>query len=660
MIRFKIEISKLLLILFLCQFSVLPGQEIDSTFKKSLDTITEIYRIDSDKALSIADRIISEALKQEAKYEEDLATVYRQKAAIYGRTDLDSQKIFIHKSLNVSKKYENWKQYLMTTSNMAGNYGRQGEFKKADSLFQFVLNHPEFDHKDKNKIVLLLQYSTVLNEWQKNDKSILLLNEAMEISTSLNFHKYDMHIYNQIAAHYSQQNEPQKSIDYNRKILKLLEPSDTRKFTTFNNMANQFLRMSKKDSAKHYISKVLNGKPKESSLIFTYQTAANIAYSEQQYELGLEYSAKCIDISKKFKRWSGECKCNFLKARNIYRLNNFHSTKKILNSIKECTENMADKHQLEFKELEFGTELQFLNRPDLEEEFLMILEFQDSLTSNASAEKFRELETKYESEKKEIENQILKQDKLLAQATLSKQRSFLAGAGVAILSLLFFLWNLFKTSKERKKNLSLLEEKNEAITSLNHEIGHRTKNHLALATALLSKDRSDSSDPKVISALSENESRLRTLTLINQKLSNDISIEKLDLEDYLKELSDDLMFSFDNSQNSRSKINLTCDSIKLDSETVLRLGLITNELITNSFKHAKPENSLKINLAVKLEQGALKYIYSDNGIGYTQTNLHSNNSQGMSLLASLWKQIHGSYEQTFSPNYTLVGNLEIS
>jgi len=147
----------------------------------------------------------------------------------------------------------------------------------------------------------------------------------------------------------------------------------------------------------------------------------------------------------------------------------------------------------------------------------------DSIGSTNSSSKFRELETKYQTQKKEAENQLLKKDNDLAQAQITKQRAFLGGTGVAILSLLGLLWSFFSRSKEKQKNILALTEKNEDIQALNQEIAHRTKNHLALATALLSKDRTTTKDPLVKSTLADNENRLRTLTLVNQKLNQTVA-----------------------------------------------------------------------------------------------------------------------------------------
>jgi len=102
-------------------------------------------------------------------------------------------------------------------------------------------------------------------------------------------------------------------------------------------------------------------------------------------------------------------------------------------------------------------------------------------------------------------------------------------------------------------------------------------------------------------------------------------------------------------------LQLHCENLKLDSEIVLRLGLITNELITNSFKHAQPHGEeLKIAIDISEHNHTLNYHYTDNG---KEKGAESNSSQGMSLLGNMWDQLQGDYEQTFSPHYQLSGSI---
>ena len=266
-------------------------------------------------------------------------------------------------------------------------------------------------------------------------------------------------------------------------------------------------------------------------------------------------------------------------------------------------------------------------------------------------------ETKYQTQKKETENQLLKKDNAIANAKLTQQRTLFGGSIITILSLGFLIRNLINRNKERKKHIESLNKKNEAIQALNQEISHRTKNHMALAAALLSKDKRKSDNPQVRTILNENENRLRTLALVNKKL-NSVSIQdKINLKDYLQELCDDLIFSLRNDRDA--SIQLLCPEIELDSEKALRLGLITNELITNSFKHAQTEKN-NLSLSLKIEATStdeLIYSYSDNGINKAEVQKDTSISQGIGLIESLWNQLNGTFTYSMIPNYKMEGSI---
>ena len=275
----------------------------------------------------------------------------------------------------------------------------------------------------------------------------------------------------------------------------------------------------------------------------------------------------------------------------------------------------------------------------------------NTVNTATSIKELRESVVKYQTEKKEAENQLLKKDQAISSAQLAKHKSFLSAAGVAILSLLFFLWNLFRSSKQKQHNLQILSDKNKAINSLNQEINHRSKNHLALATALLTRERIKSSDPHVIKTLSDNENRLRTLSLINQKLNLNSEHSDIDIYDYLQELSGDLLFSL-TKQGENPTLELDCEKLTLDAELSLRLGLITNELITNSLKHARPKDTLKLKLSLRREKNALKLSYYDNGVIHEEF-VAPKESLGLKLIDDIMQQMKAIYEITTKENFRL-------
>jgi len=284
-------------------------------------------------------------------------------------------------------------------------------------------------------------------------------------------------------------------------------------------------------------------------------------------------------------------------------------------------------------------------------EFVKLTKMNDILLQNVIEKESHKSEEKFEAEKKEIKNKLLIKEAELKNVTIIKQRGFIATLLIALLSFFLMIWNYNKSAKERKLNIVKLENKNKNIEALNKEIKHRTTNHFALAAALISKHKSTAKDEKVISVLTENENRLRTLTLLNQKLSNKETDLKINLKHYLEDLIADLTFSLKDSRTEQINISFNAYDNFIDSEKALRIGLITNELVTNSVKHAETgKNSLDIAIQINKSSKGLSYNYQDNGISAKDSDTIAS-SQGLKLISSLVNQLEGNYSQTLNGNF---------
>ncbi len=214
------------------------------------------------------------------------------------------------------------------------------------------------------------------------------------------------------------------------------------------------------------------------------------------------------------------------------------------------------------------------------------------------------------------------------------------------------------------------------------EINHRIKNNLQIVSSLLDLQAEKFNDQRVIEAFRESESRILSMSLIHQELYESGKLDSLDFSSYLRKLIADLIRSY-RTENCNIQVNLNVSSFLLEVDTAVSLGIIINELFTNSFKYAFPagtDGEINISLCKEKEkdrdrdreenynqvssyvyssispdlkspqddsgkQERLTLIFEDNGKGFPEDiDFRNSTSLGLQLVNALVDQIEGSIE----------------
>ncbi|MCA6574242.1 MAG: sensor histidine kinase [Pseudanabaena sp.] len=181
------------------------------------------------------------------------------------------------------------------------------------------------------------------------------------------------------------------------------------------------------------------------------------------------------------------------------------------------------------------------------------------------------------------------------------------------------------------------------------EIHHRVKNNLSVIDSLLSMQARYVSDIEALKSLSDSQRRIHTMSLIHEQLYHSHDVCKVDFCEYLQRLVVNL-YSSSNFNTNQIELKLDLQPALLNIDTAISLGLIVNELLTNSFKHAFPDN-LKGLIEVILhedtnnEQHRLHLTIRDNGIGIPQNiDVSSTASLGLRLVKILTQQLRAKLD----------------
>ncbi len=198
------------------------------------------------------------------------------------------------------------------------------------------------------------------------------------------------------------------------------------------------------------------------------------------------------------------------------------------------------------------------------------------------------------------------------------------------------------------KNQRLIEEQKHIIEialvekdSLLKEIHHRVKNNLQMVSSLLSLQTKNTRSKAAIEALEEGKSRVKAMALIHQKLYQNDDLSVIEMQGYIESLINSVQSVYKKGGHNIS-ITIDAEGTELDIDRAIPFGLILNELVSNSFKYAFPENDengkIYIHLRKNGDQGYFEY--TDNGVGLSEdTDEHTNSSMGLRLINRLVNQL---------------------
>lgn len=219
---------------------------------------------------------------------------------------------------------------------------------------------------------------------------------------------------------------------------------------------------------------------------------------------------------------------------------------------------------------------------------------------------------------------------------------FICGIIISYMIFQFLKLNEY-AEKQYIKLTTSLKEKNEEKSILLKEVHHRVKNNLQIIISLLRLQSIEVEDEQTDKVLKEMVNRIRSMSLIHEKIYQTDDFANINLEDYLIALIKDLIAS--NSVDSKIIYKITSDLNSVNIKSLVPMALIFNELISNSIKHAfKGLSEGFIKIDIKTEGDTIKIVYADNGTWVEPTK----SSLGLELIDSLCLQLSGQFSRNTS------------
>ena len=272
----------------------------------------------------------------------------------------------------------------------------------------------------------------------------------------------------------------------------------------------------------------------------------------------------------------------------------------------------------------------------------------DSIISEEHSVKIAELQAKHEGELDKRKIAELTAENKQSQLNSRKQevRTYFLVGGIILIFLLAIMF--YSRVLSKKKINDALREKNSVIAHsleekevLLREIYHRVQNNLQFVSSLLNLQSRRVEDQGTKEVLKECKLRIQSMALIHQRLYQEDSLKGISFASYLKNLINTLQQSYQ-IEEGRIATVLNIEDVRLDLDTAIPLGLILNELITNAYKYAFPNNAKgELKISLKKQDSGLLLKVADNGVGISKLEeIDKSNSFGLKLVNSLAQKLN--------------------
>lgn len=198
-----------------------------------------------------------------------------------------------------------------------------------------------------------------------------------------------------------------------------------------------------------------------------------------------------------------------------------------------------------------------------------------------------------------------------------------------------------------------LEQSLDEKTILLSEVHHRVKNNLAIVSGLLELEAMESEDHATIDSLTDTAKRIKSIAGVHELLYDSQNFSEISFKTYTTNLFESLALTISRDSNIDIDIDIE-ENLEVNINQAVPLGLLINELVTNSFKYAfKNVQNPKIHFKISFDGELYKATYFDNGQGFNRKEFDTPTSLGFTLVKTLLAQLDAEFRLNTNDQFKL-------
>lgn len=580
----------------------------------------ELAVIDPQLALYYSEEALKLCLPAEKKL---IATSLNRKGGAYDYMgDYETARKYYSEAGELRKQLKDTIGYSGTLLNVGATYYYQGLFNKA--LEYYILSaHLKEKVKDIDGLSKLYNNIGLIYRVQKKPNiAIAYLRKSLTYKKQLNNTQGIINSYSNIGIIYLSQNLCDSAIYYAEEAYRLsVNINSTYDIaSSLSNLGFAFLCSRDYAQADYFFYETLQKLNKTSdnqTLAFCYKGMGESYYYQKKYTLALEYLKAAYQVAQKVNRKELLSEICLLQSKAYEKTGNYNEG---LQAYKNY------------------------------------ISYRDTVFSEENNRQLNELTVSYETELKEQDIRELSHQNELRKEQAERNKLQRNIAIIIILAIIVILALTYISLRNNKRLNTELDAKNKLISAnlkekevLLKEIHHRVKNNLQIINGLLELQESLHQNTEIKNIVTEAQGRIKTMALIHEMLYQTDTISNIRFTDYAEKLIKGIHTGF-SKKNWETEHQIEPSDMIFSIDTIIPLGLILNELVSNAYKYAFSAsriNTIKISIT-KTDADTYQLKFNDNGPGIKDENiLVQSDSFGLKLVKMLCRQLKGKVEYTY-------------
>lgn len=558
------------------------------------------------------------------------ARIYLEMSEILYQTDLDTVISLSEKSIEIIEN--NLSRNISETEHRSFLVSLAGAY-----------NNIGFIYDDKGEVIKALEY------YNKSLKIREKIGDKQGIAITLN----------NIGIIYLKQDLPHQALDYYLKSLKVKKEIGDKKSIaiSLNNIAGVYKKIDLKKSLEYYTKALIIREEIDdrSGMAVTMNNIGTLYKSQNSLDTALQYYKKALQIRKEIGDKRGITN-TYSNIGNIAFLQNKLTLAekygvKALNIAQQLgyIERIADAAKLLSQV--YSKKSDWRNAFKMQNLFISI---NDSVKSQETELELIKQKAKYDLDKLKKEKELLLKEKSIQELVNNKNKILAITLSLSLVFVLIIVVVVYRNGKKKdiinqllEKQKNEAEKKSEEKNNMLKEIHHRVKNSLQVISSLLRLQSYEFDDEYVRNKFEEAQNRVISIARLHEQMYNSENLKEINVKKHFTPLIKELIKDYQVSTEIELKIDLI--DVEMGSKTLIPLGLMINEIISNSLKYAfnnsdRGEISIKI---LHLNENKFLLEIGDNGVGMPEDfNFHESQSLGIQLIHVFAEQLNGEIEQT--------------